>query len=208
MVYYIDVQPAKKKLRLPMSRLRSFIYPSALFLSLCLTIPYAFSESENRQTAFISRSDAVVSASSYEIVQDLSVMTFSGFVSPLDNAIISSHFGYRTNPVTGVYKLHGGLDLACGEGSDVHAVLGGEVILSEYSDSYGNYLIIEHGNGYQTLYAHCSKLLKKEGDSVECGETIALSGNTGNSTGPHLHIEVRENGERIDPEPFFGRFFQ
>ena len=85
------------------------------------------------------------------------------------------------------------------EGEKILATMDGEIVLSEYKGSYGNLVIINHGDGVQSYYAHCSKLLKQKGDVVNKGDEIAEIGSTGNSTGPHLHLEVRENGERIDP---------
>ncbi len=213
MIYYIDVQPVRKKARFSLKRLRLWVYPVSLAASLCIALPFAFGGSDAVQTIAVSAAefsncDAVSAVSETEITKELSVTAFVNFASPLDSAYISSHYGYRTNPVSGKYKLHSGLDLACSEGSSIYAVSDGVVVTSKYSDSYGNYIIIEHENGYQTLYAHCSRLLKDKGDYVNCGDVIALVGSTGNSTGPHLHIEVRLDGERLDPEPYFGGFFQ
>lgn len=213
MIYYIDVQPIKKKSRFSMKKVRLWVYSAALALSICLIVPISFGQGNHVQSIAVSSAEfsnreIITDTTKTDVTEELSVTAFAGFVSPLDSAYISSHYGYRTNPVSGKYKLHSGLDLACGEGSSIYAVLGGTVTTSEYSNSYGNYIIIDHENGYQTLYAHCSKLLKSKGDTVKRGDVIALVGSTGNSTGPHLHIEVRENGERLDPEPYFGQFFQ
>ncbi len=209
MIYYIDIQPVKKRVKLPLKKLRALVYSSALLLSFCIILPFSQASVNTAHIVAVSSAEfkAADTVSATEAFTEISVHTFSNFVSPLDNAYISSRFGYRTNPVSGKYKLHGGLDLASGKGSPIYAVSGGEVTTSAYSESYGNYVVIDHKNGYETLYAHCSELLCSKGDSVSCGDTIALVGSTGNSTGPHLHIEVRQDGERIDPEIYFGEFF-
>lgn len=126
----------------------------------------------------------------------------SNYAFPIKNAkyYVSSVFGYRWG------KIHGGIDLAVNSGSAVQAYRSGTVTQSGYHSSYGNYVIIDHGNNMQTLYAHCSSLLAKEGDTIEQGQVIALSGNTGNSTGPHLHFEVRINGSRVNPAKYIGLF--
>lgn len=121
-----------------------------------------------------------------------------GYVPPL-----TSPFGYRWHPVTKEYKLHTGMDLGVPSGTPVYAMADGNVILSEYSDSWGNYVIIYHGNGISSLYAHFSKRLVSVGETVKAGQKIGLSGSTGWSTGPHLHFEIRKNGTPIDPTPYY-----
>jgi len=116
----------------------------------------------------------------------------------------SSYFGERTNPVTGVYTFHNGLDIAASEGTNIKAALDGKVKTADYTSANGNYVVMEHGN-VTTTYCHCSKLLVKEGNVIRQGETIALVGSTGNSTGPHLHFEIKVDGELIDPASVFER---
>lgn len=100
-------------------------------------------------------------------------------------------------------KLHSGVDLAVPEGTPVYAADNGKVIVAgDLDNGYGNYIILDHQNGYKTLYAHNSELLVAVGDIVAKGEQIALSGNTGNSTGPHLHFEVHVNDEKVDPQQY------
>jgi murein DD-endopeptidase MepM/ murein hydrolase activator NlpD len=115
---------------------------------------------------------------------------------------VTSQFGNRYHPVLKRYKLHTGLDLGVPTGTPVHAMADGEVIIAKYSSAYGNYIVIDHGSGISTLYAHNSKLLVHVGQKIEGGEIISKSGNTGYSTGPHLHFEVRKNGTPIDPAPY------
>lgn len=121
------------------------------------------------------------------------------FCIPVDDYCISSDFGYRCDPITNENSVHTGLDLAASGGSPIKAAYSGKVIKAEYSQGYGNYILISHGQGTETLYAHCSTLKAEVGDTVGKGDTIALVGSTGNSTGNHLHFEVRKNGVRLDP---------
>lgn len=123
---------------------------------------------------------------------------------PLDGARVSSLFGYRLNPVTGKYTFHSGYDLAAPKGSEIYAMLSGVVHTAGWDNGYGNYIILDHGGGLQTLYAHCSRLLVKSGDKVAGGQTVAIIGSTGNSTGTHLHVEFRRDGQRYDPEWILG----
>ena len=127
------------------------------------------------------------------------------FQWPLDvTGRITSPFGFRQNPVTKKYHNHGGIDIGqVGYGANIRAADTGTVTTSGYDSSYGNYVVINHGNGYVTLYAHMSKRLVSKGATVKKGEIIGLTGSTGNSNGPHLHFEVRKNGVRIDPAQFF-----
>ena len=114
---------------------------------------------------------------------------------------ITSPFGNRLHPVLKVYKLHTGVDIAGNNcnGKPVVAAADGTVIVAKYSTSYGNYVVIDHGGGITTLYAHSSKLEVSVGQSVKAGQEIMKVGTTGYSTGPHLHFEVRENGTYVDP---------
>ncbi|MDI9494958.1 MAG: peptidoglycan DD-metalloendopeptidase family protein [Bacillota bacterium] len=112
---------------------------------------------------------------------------------------ITSEYGGRIHPITGKWSTHGGMDIAAPYGTDILAANGGVVIFAGYHYSYGNYIIVDHGGGIATLYAHCSRLLAREGQAVAKGEAIAKIGSTGESTGNHLHFEVRLNGVRKNP---------
>ena len=113
---------------------------------------------------------------------------------------ITSEYGYRTDPAPG---FHYGLDIGMPIGTEICAVKDGTVIAAIKSDSgYGYHIILDHGEGVETLYAHCSELLVSEGAKVAKGDVIAKVGSTGNSTGPHCHFEVRINGEQVDPSPY------
>lgn len=114
---------------------------------------------------------------------------------------ISSPFGPRIHPIYGVPSFHTGIDIAVPEGTAVQAAAAGIVTFAAWEEGAGLLVIIEHGNGYETYYAHLSKLLVWPGRPVSAGEVIALSGNTGLSSGPHLHFEVRYRGVPIDPRP-------
>ncbi len=115
---------------------------------------------------------------------------------------ITSPYGNRYHPILKKNKMHTGIDIAVPAGKNVVAANDGKVIFSGYYGGYGNAVIIDHGGKMSTLYAHNSKLLVKEGDVVARGQTISLCGSTGLSTGPHVHFEVRVNGETVDPLPY------
>ena len=116
---------------------------------------------------------------------------------------VSSGYGGRIHPTTGKYKFHGGLDIPGSYGSAIVAANSGKVIWAgNRGDSYGNYVIIDHGGGVATLYGHSSKVLVSSGQSVSRGQRIANVGSTGRSTGPHCHFEVRINGSRVNPTPY------
>ena len=131
----------------------------------------------------------------------------NGMCMPIQSTNVTSTFGYRVNPVTGVYAMHSGLDLGADFGEGIYAALDGRVIKAAKASDYGNYVALDHGDGLVTLYAHCSQLLVGEGDSVSKGQTIALAGSTGRSTGPHLHFEVRVQGVRIDPSYYLPKLY-
>lgn len=113
--------------------------------------------------------------------------------------VITSPFGWRTHPIFGRQILHSGIDIGVDEGTVVHAADSGTVVYSGWISGYGYAVIIDHGNGLSTLYGHNSGLIVSEGQSVSKGEPIAYAGSTGNSTGPHVHFEVRQNGDPVDP---------
>ncbi len=121
-------------------------------------------------------------------------------VLPVENARITSRFGYRTNPVSGNYGFHTGLDLAAEEGTPVSAAFYGRVAQTGESDVWGKYVLMEHSDGFATYYCHLSEIYVEENAVIRQGETIGLVGSTGWSTGPHLHFEIRINGVRVDPE--------
>lgn len=125
------------------------------------------------------------------------------FSWPASSNYCTSRFGERTHPVTGERKNHNGLDIGAGYGSAVTAADSGTVTLAGVNGGYGNCVMIDHGNGYVTLYGHLSSIIVSEGESVSQGQVIGYVGDTGITTGPHLHFEVRTGGGGVDPEQFF-----
>lgn len=120
------------------------------------------------------------------------------FIRPVSGEITSG-FGYRMHPIFKVVRFHTGIDIACSYGTPIRAAGSGTVVFSGWRRAYGLTVIIDHGNGVATLYAHCSRVYVSEGEKVEAGQVIAEVGSTGLSTGPHLHFEVRRYGTPINP---------
>ena len=128
----------------------------------------------------------------------------TGYLWPLPGHYrLSSQFGYRIHPITGVAHSHTGIDIPASGGTPILAAKSGQVVTSAYHYSYGNYVVIDHGNGNSTLYAHMSSRAVSEGQMVTQGQVIGYVGTTGSSTGNHLHFEVRDNYTRVDPESKF-----
>lgn len=150
-------------------------------------------------TAFLEAQEAF---SDYEIPVNV---TYTYSLLPFDYAVPvagyeSSGFGYRLHPILGDVRFHYGTDFAAWTGEEIRAFTSGTVTTAAYSDSFGNYVVIDHGDGWESLYAHCSSLLVSAGQQVEMGETIALVGETGLATGPHLHFELTHEGVYLNPE--------
>ncbi len=122
-------------------------------------------------------------------------------ISPVTGRVTST-YGMRASPFTGEREFHEGLDIATGHGAPIRAAAHGKVVFAAYDGSFGNVMIVDHGYGTRTRYAHISKFKKKLGDPVKKGEIIALVGNTGRSTGPHVHYEVSVNGKRVNPKKY------
>ncbi len=118
---------------------------------------------------------------------------------PAGNNVVTCKYGMRTHPITGKRKLHTGVDLRAATGTKVYAANKGTVTTSGYSSAWGNYIIISHGGGITTLYAHLSKRSVSKDDKVKQGDIIGYSGNTGYSTAPHLHFEISKNGSTYNP---------
>ena len=119
---------------------------------------------------------------------------------PLGDFSTSSSFGIRTHPITGRPKFHTGVDLIAGSSDDVRATKGGKVVLARSYQDYGNTVIIRHERGLETLYAHLARIDVKEGQDVDLGTVLGLVGNTGSSTGKHLHFEISVGGYPVDPQ--------
>ena len=118
------------------------------------------------------------------------------------NGVVTSPYGYRTHPIFGTTIYHSGIDIGVDYGTPVHAADGGVVVEAGWISGYGYAVIIDHGNGLSTLYGHNQELAVSEGQSVSQGQVIAYAGSTGNSTGPHVHFEVRANGDPVDPSAY------
>ena len=160
----------------------------------------------------VSEEDTLLSAKSLE--QRLDVATIDSAVratmfrlipndTPIDFIRNSSSFGKRTNPISGKRQRHLGQDLTCKRGTEIYAPADGVVELARPSNKgYGNLLKVQHSFGFMTMYAHLQKFKVRSGQFVQKGELIATCGNTGNSTGPHLHYEVRFLGRVLNPQSF------
>ena len=118
------------------------------------------------------------------------------------NGVVTSPYGYRTHPIFGTTIYHSGMDIGVDYGTPVHAADGGVVVEAGWISGYGYAVIIDHGNGLSTLYGHNQELAVSEGQAVSQGQVIAYAGSTGNSTGPHVHFEVRANGDPVDPSAY------
>ncbi|MCY7780191.1 peptidoglycan DD-metalloendopeptidase family protein [Bacillus haynesii] len=134
----------------------------------------------------------------------------SGFARPL-NTKVTSGFGRRVDPITGAAgEFHKGIDFACTKGQTIPAAKDGKVVYSGWQnpnnkkEGYGLFVWVDHGGGYKTTYAHMSKSSVKVGDTVKMGDKVGECGSTGSSTGNHLHFEIFQNGNRVDPSPFVG----
>jgi murein DD-endopeptidase MepM/ murein hydrolase activator NlpD len=126
-------------------------------------------------------------------------ISLSGWARPAAG-YISSPFGWRVNPVSGYYAFHAGTDIAAGCWTNIYAASSGTVVYAGWNGGYGNFILIDHGNGIQTAYGHIVSggFLVSSGQDIGVGTHIAEVGTTGNSTGCHLHFEVRQNGVAID----------
>ena len=121
----------------------------------------------------------------------------------LDGSKFTSGFGYRYDPFTKNKKIHEGHDFSAKVGTEVFVTANGIVKSSRYFGSFGNYIEVDHGNGYTTTYGHLSKRMVKKGQSIKRGDIIGKVGNTGRSTAPHLHYEIKYNNKKIDPSGFY-----
>jgi len=159
-------------------------------------------EEAARQLALTTRENTVTYIS--DTTDAVSEIGYDGFLWPSYTSELSSEYGYRVNPVSGVYKLHAGVDIRASYGTAVWASEGGTVILAGWNGGYGNCVMINHGDGYTTLYGHMSSISVSVGQTVTQGQTVGYVGSTGNSTGPHLHFEVRASstGGSMDPMSF------
>lgn len=171
-------------------------------------------EAISRERALYERQLAILEAESQAIARRLRALMETGagraradkrwtgrFIRPV-NGPVTSGYGMRVHPLFKVRKMHTGIDISAPHGTPIVAADDGVVVGAGYIRGYGYTVIIDHGGGVATLYAHCSALLVSEGQEVKRGQTIARVGSTGYATGPHLHFEVRINGDPVNPREY------
>ena len=142
-----------------------------------------------------------------ELLKNAGVNATGTYLWPsADSYYVTSLYGNRLHPILGYWRMHNGIDIGASYGTKIYASDGGIVITSEESYSYGQYVMIAHGNGRYTLYAHMSQRLVKVDDTVSQGQVIGYVGATGYATGPHIHFEIYENDVRVDPLQFFSNY--
>lgn len=151
-----------------------------------------------RETFLRTQAEVTDMAPPDNVSYDLIPLPFSE-TSPV-SGYTSSGFGYRIHPIENELRFHYGTDFAADEGTDICSFADGIVLASGQDEGYGNYVKVDHGDGFVSLYGHCSALLVSEGEHVSMGQCIALVGASGQTTGPHLHFELIHNGVYLNPE--------
>lgn len=127
----------------------------------------------------------------------------AGYLFPVEGGRITSYFGNRSAPAKGATSNHQGIDISVPSGTSVMAALSGVINQAGYNSTAGNYVTVNHGNGLETTYKHLSRVLvPTRGEKVSQGQIIGMSGNSGVSTGPHLHFEIKKDGKAVDPMSF------
>jgi murein DD-endopeptidase MepM/ murein hydrolase activator NlpD len=134
----------------------------------------------------------------------VSAASTSGWLWPCGGCPQTSAFGWRTHPIFGDRRLHAGIDMGAPIGTPVRAAESGTVLIAGAASGYGTLVVVGHGGGLSSAYAHLSTISVSPGQSVRRGEQVGEVGNEGNSTGPHLHFEVRRGGEPVDPSAYVG----
>lgn len=133
------------------------------------------------------------------VVPPASVVNGLTWITPIRFTMLTSPYGMRLHPIHKVWMMHSGVDLAAPMGRDIVATRGGKVTTAEYNASYGYYVVVDHGDGFTSLYAHMTHYVVSVGDTVAAGAKLGECGSTGASTGPHLHFEIRYNGSTVNP---------
>ena len=146
--------------------------------------------------------ETIISSGSHSATSATPPVGSGKFGYPSTTTSVSSPYGYRIHPVYGTRKFHSGVDFPVGTGTPIFATADGKVISAGWNGGYGNTVIIDHGGGYTSLYAHNSSLVVSVGQYVTKGQVVSKAGSTGVSTGPHLHFEIRINGSTTDPMPY------
>ncbi len=141
----------------------------------------------------------IKSGNSGTVINNSQNTILKDFNSPLKSMVVNSPYGYRDHPILGRQILHTGVDLKAVMNTPVYSPYNGKVTYAGWMDGYGKIIIINHGNNYETRFAHLNRILIKEGEVVKIGQYIAKTGKTGRVTGPHLHYEIRYNKKTIDP---------
>lgn len=154
---------------------------------------------EAAQAQLARDSEEIAALIRKKVAESTGVVRGTGIFALPVNGRITSGFGYRRHPILGTSRLHAGVDFGAPTGTTIYAADSGRVIFSGWYGGYGNTVILDHGGGISTLYAHSSRLFVSAGQSVSQGQAIAAVGSTGLSTGPHLHFEVRQNGSPVNP---------
>lgn len=178
-------------------------YIISVFIAL-LYLPVSVRGQPNRETEIEKLTANIYSATEFQRIADsmqLSISELSCYpvISPIRNPTISSGFGMRRHPVYKVRKFHTGIDIPKTKGTPVYATGNGVVSRKGYNSGYGNFIEIEHAGGFRSFYAHLSKTLVSTGDSVQMGKYIACVGNSGLTTGHHLHYEIRKGKRFLNP---------
>ena len=133
---------------------------------------------------------------------DLDPFSGNGPLTAPVSGRVTSEFGMRSDPLDGTQRFHSGIDIACPTGTPIRAAGAGRVVFAGDRGGYGLCVVVDHGDGLSTLYAHQNRLLVDKGDPVAAGQAVGLSGSTGRSTGPHLHFEVRRDGQAVNPQEY------
>lgn len=164
--------------------------------------PHELGQALDRLSRHVEFRLDALSAMETQLLDDKVRRSLLPTITPIQGNYVGSGFGWRVDPIVGAGAMHEGIDFAADIGTPVIAAAGGVVVVAETHPQYGNLVEIDHGNDFSTRYAHLSKITVKDGQFIKRGKNIGLSGNTGRSTGPHLHFEVRYKGVAQNPSRF------